>query len=151
MTLLLAACGGGGFNPEKAAKESKQALKDFFSLYENGESIASLNNGEIKNAVDKKMIDYFTDDFKKEVYQAIDNRKEYNKSYQSESAFFLNTKIKEKKTTFRNIYEITDYRINEEQKQVLLRIDATESTLRDSALKIEMVLKDGGWKINKVS
>lgn len=150
--LLLTACGsGGGFDPDTAAEDSKEKLKDFFALYDNEQELTTLKSKDIKKLVEENMIDFFTEKYIDDVYQAIDNRKSFNNSYQDESAFFLKTIPEKKVTVFLNRFEITDFRVKNKEEKVLIRIDSTEATLRDSALKIEMVIKDDEWKINGVN
>src|SRR5699024_5890799 len=86
--ITLAAC---GFDEEAAKKESKEQLTSLFKVYEDRETISSMEKKELKERVHDPFSDYFT----KEYLSNIDN--EINKmtddtnkiNFKSPTVFFM--------------------------------------------------------------
>ncbi|WP_077324101.1 hypothetical protein [Virgibacillus siamensis] len=148
-SLLLAACSeSGGFNADTAAKDSKERMNEFLSLYKYEEPVSSLKSEDIKKLINENMKEYFSDNYMQKIEYALENRK--TEDIDSEYLFFLINSSTNNKAVFNSNFSITDYQVNEEKETVLLRLDANEMNVGESMLKIEMALEEGKWKINRV-
>jgi len=133
------------FNEENAKQQSRSELEKFLALYSNKTVIANDNEMEkIKEFVDNKCKEYFTNDFINDTTNAL-STKSFGNTY---SVFYLVGKAG--KVSFYNNYKIYSPTVDKENETITYKLEAGEvGFVPTTYVNIQMKTENGKWKINK--
>ncbi|AND86341.1 hypothetical protein GTH52_15275 (plasmid) [Clostridium tyrobutyricum] len=150
LTLIIAFT-GCGFNEDKAKTDSKQQLESFLKLYKNQQVIVKatdtgdMNKEKVKEFVNKKFKDYFTNDFINDTNNQIETG-----SLTNGKTFYIFEDSPIANVLFTNKYSIDSPKVNKDNKTVEYKLKGNDG-FAEYAVDVIMKQEDGKWKIDKAN